>query len=72
MKQHKNHFNLTSYVKVVDFQSFWMDDIFSSKLGMKIGHLNENLKRKHKNKNKTLDRWNIPNMDENASNGMKN
>jgi hypothetical protein len=41
---------------------------------MKIGHLNENFK----NKNKTLDRWNIlikrniTIMDENASNWMKN
>jgi len=41
---------------------------------MKIVHLNENLK----NKNRTLDRWNIPIkqnitiMDENASNWMTN
>ncbi len=41
---------------------------------MKIDHLNENFK----NKNKTLDGWNIPIkwnitiMDENASNWMKN
>jgi hypothetical protein len=56
------------YVKTMDFQNLWMDDFFSSKSKMKIGHLDEIFKLK---KNKTLEGWNILIMDENASKWMK-
>jgi hypothetical protein len=36
------------YVKVMDFQSLWMDDNFWSKSKMKIGHLDEKWKYKYK------------------------
>jgi hypothetical protein len=56
------------YVKVTNFQNLWKDDKISSKLRIRL----DTWMKFYKQINKTLDGWNILNMDENAFKWMKN